>query len=508
MISMENYEKLKTLESREDLKILVEKLNKNKIQAKERAVSEAGPYEVWVSANDLFAALGVAAEFDLEIKKKNDSKKVEAVKKKEKKTQKSSSHIKMLLGLLGVVLIFYIGYQFNKAFSGLSSISKDIKPISINVNTETLKADYKSLIENSKNIHSKKKKWNFKSVIFKWNLSKAEKAYNIKDFKTAMIKLEKCIKLEPENYAIITLLTKIYHELNLLDKAKVLLMNCYDLPAADYKWKRWVALQLADVYLKEEGYFGAEYELIKILEIKPEDIIVLKKLAQVKSLSGDISQAIEYVKKVLAISEDEEIKSQIFLGKLLTKIKMYDEANNRLKKIYEVLDTPDTLEKASLILADVNINLGNFSKADEYLNVIKITRDDTEEYRYLKAEHSYLTGNHLLAKENFDKIIENNQDFTIAELYLNLVRLHNNKLSEAEDFIDKMYDKCARDDEKALLYYNIACIELKKDNYKKSWDNLMISYKYDKYLFKKFINDSLIQKFKKSSSYSARLKKL
>lgn len=502
----EDFEKLKTLDSKENAKIFIENLRKDGIEAKERSLGESGPYEIWVPADKLFSALGISAKFDIDIKKREELKRAGKIDKK-RKSKKIAGLAKATLIVIGILVVFSIGYQINRVFVSLGTISKEIKPVPIKIDPEALKADFESLIRESKKMHSKKSKLSLSSLVFRWNLSKAEKAFNNENYDAAMLGLEKCLKKDKENPGVIALLLTTYLKLDLFDDAKVLLKDCYNLPSSDYLWKRWVGLQLAEIYLKEENYFGADYELKEILEIKPDDIVILKKLAEVNSESGDIDQAIKYLERVLIIDEGETA-SRVFLGKLLFESKILDEAGWNLSRVYEELSDPDEIGEISLMLAEVNFNLGKFSMAKEYLEQAKVVMEDTEGYIFIKAVYDYLNGSYSVSKEGLLRVISNNPEFILAKLYLNLIFLREGRVSEFKDVLEKVFDRCTSNDELSLLHYNFACLELKKNILKKAWDELMLSYEYDKYLFKRFNYDPFIQKLKRSKEYSILLRQL
>jgi len=502
------FEKIKTVDSKEDVKVFMENLRKKGIKPVEKSLGEAGPFEVWVPPAQVFPALGISAEFDIEIKNREKLKKAEIAKlRKEVNLVKAVNIAKVALIFIGILLLFVVGYHFNKAFVSLSTVSEEIKAAPVKLDLRSLKADYKSLIDHGKRSYSKKLKWSLGSFIFRWNLSGAEKAFKQGRFDIARVKLERCFRKDPANSAIISLLLTSYLKLGLRNDAKILLKSCYDLPSADYEWNKWVALQLADIYLIEKNYFGAEYELAEILEIKPNDVSVLKKLAEVSSGSGDLYQAVKYLEKVLSIDK-KETGARISLGRLLFKLRVFSEADWHLSNVYEELGTVDEMEEMSLVLADTNLHLGRYKKAKEYLNQAEIIGKNTEKSSFLKAVYNYLSGNYSDSKELLLKVLEARPDFTLAGLYLNLITLRGGETVRAQDFLEKISGKCSSADEIALLHYNLACLQLRKNALKRAWDELMLAYQHDKFLFRKFLSDPLIRKIKTSKKYSGLLRQL
>lgn len=502
------FEKIKTVDSKEDVKVFMKNLRKKGIEPVEKSLGETGPFEVWVPLDQVFQALGISAEFDIEVKNKEKIKKAEiAESRKEADLVKVVKIAKVALIFIGVLLLFGVGYYFNKAFVSLSTVGEEIKSAPVKLDLRSLKADYKSLIDHGKRSYSKKLKWSLGSFIFRWNLSRAEKAFKQGRFDIARVKLEKCFRKDPANSAIISLLLTSYIKLGLLNDAKVLLKSCYDSPGADYEWNRWVALQLTDVYLIEKNYFGAEYELAKILEVNPNDVSVLKKVAEVSSESGDLYQAVKYLEKVLSIDE-KETGVRISLGRLLFELRIFSEADWHLSKVYEELGTVEEIEEMSLILADANLHLGRYEKAKEYLNQVEITGKNTEKRTFLKAVYNYLSGNYTDSKELLLKVLEARPDFTLAGLYLNLINLRSGETGRSQDFLKGISGKCISKDEIALLHYNLACQQLKKNALQGAWDELMLAYQHDKFLFTKFLNDPLIRKVKISKKYSNLLRRL
>ncbi len=492
------FEKIKTLSSAKDVKIFMERLRKKEIEPVEKSLGETGPFEVWVPFAQVFQALGISAEFDIDVKKREQLKKAAITDaRKEVDTVKAVKIAKASLILTGLVILVGVGYYFNKAFVSLSAVGEEIKAAPVKIELNKLKADYKSLINSGKELHSKKSKWSLSSFIFRWNLSKAEKAFKDGRFDVARVKLEKCFKRDSENPAIISLLLTTYLKLGLRDRAKILLKRCYDMPSGGYEWKRWVVLQLADIYLTEKNYFGAEYELGEILKINPNDVPVLKKLAEANFGSGDLSRAAELLKKVLHIDE-KETAARIFLGNILFRLRVFDEADWHLSDVYEKLNTVDEIEETSLIIAEANLHLGRFARAKEYLAQ---AGQSTERSSFLKAVYNYLTGDYSGSKEILLKVLEERPDFTLAGLYLNLITLRGGEAGTAQDFLAGISEKCKSEDEKALLHYNLACLLLRQNALEKAWDELMFAYRYDKCLFRKFTSDQLIKNIKTSKKY-------
>jgi len=504
----DKFEKIKTLNSEKDVKIFMGRLRKKEIEPVEKSLGETGPFEIWVPIAQVFLALGISAEFDIDVKKREQLQKAAiADSRKEVDTVKAVKIAKAALILTGLVILLGVGYYFNRAFVSLSAVSEEIKAAPIKIELRELKADYKSLINSGKELHSKKSKWSLSSFIFRWNLSKAEKAFKDGRFDVARVKLEKCFRKDNENPAIISLLLTTYLKLSLLNNAKMLLKRCYDMPAGGYEWKKWVALQLADIYLTEKNYFGAEYELEEILKINPDDIHVLKKLAEANAGSGDLSEAVECLKKVLHIDE-KETGARIFLGKLLFRLRVFDEADWHLSNVYEELGTVDEMWDVSLIIAEANLHLGRYARAKEYLAQAELIGKSAERSLFLKAVYNYLTGNYSGSKEILLNILEARPGFTLAGLYLNLITLRSGETVKEREFLDGISGKCSSEDEKALLHYNFAGMLLRKNALKKAWDELMLAYQYDKCLFRKFSADPLIRKIKISKKYSQRLRQL
>lgn len=502
----DKFERIKTLNSAKDAKIFMERLRKKEIEPVEKSLGETGPFEVWVPSAQVFPALGISAEFDIDVKKREQLKKAAiADERKEVDTVKAVKIAKAALILTGLFILFGVGYYFNKAFVSLSDVGEEIKAAPVKIELNKLKADYKSLIDSGKELHSKKSKWSLGSLIFSWNLSKAEKAFKDGRFDVARVKLEKCFRKDSENPAIISLLLTTYLKLSLRDRAKILLKGCYGMPSGGYEWKQWTVLQLADIYLMEKNYFGAEYELGELLKINPDDVQVLKKLAEAKTGAGDLSRAAEYLKKVLHI-DGKETGARIFLGNILFRLRVFNEADWHLSNVYEKLNTVGEMEETSLIIAEANLHLGRYARAKEYLAQAELIGKSAGRSSFLKAVYNYLTGDYSGSKEILLKVLEARPDFTLAGLYLNLITLRGGESGTAQDFLDGISEKCNSEDEKALLHYNLACLLLRKDALNKAWDELMFAYQYDKCLFRKFTDDPLIRKIKTSKKYSELLR--
>ncbi|MFC2061242.1 tetratricopeptide repeat protein [Elusimicrobiota bacterium] len=501
-----NYEKLKTLYSKKNSDILVEELKKKNIKSLEKHKDDTNIYEVWISADDMFNALGIAAEVDKNIKAGEYDKSIQSAKEK---FARKSWIIKTGLVIMGIYFILMIGIKLNDALNIMDNIGKEIKPVSIDMDLEDVKTDFKRLVDEGKKAHKRKikSKLTLSYLTFQWNLYKAEKAYKKERFKAAITEFEKCLKNAPENQAIISLLLSSYVKLNHYEEAKNLLRNSYDITSGGYLWKRWVAVQLSDIFVKEEDYFSAKFELEEILIEKPDDVIVMKKLAKIYLKAGELQEAAEHLKKVIYF-DDKETGSRILLGETLLSLRRVDEVIVLFGEIFENLNKSGEIERSALILAEANLNLGRFNEADRYLDIVNDINDDSIRFNFVKAVQSYIYGNYTDSKVFLERTIEENPEFTVSKLYLSLVLLQNSDISGSQELISEIADICVFHEETAMLHYNMACLSLKEDRLNEAWDELMIAYETDPYLFKKFINDPLIGNLKKSSKYSAYLSRL
>ncbi|MBN2407280.1 MAG: tetratricopeptide repeat protein [Elusimicrobia bacterium] len=501
---LDNYEKLKAMPSEEEADRLIERLQKAKVSTKKKKDEESGYFEVWVAYNDMFTALGISAEFDSELKRH------EAVRKSaEAQPKKAGVPVKAVLVAVIIGILAFVGYQFNKTLMTLSSISSEVKPIPIKVDLVELKKDFKSLIEDGKIMYSRKTKFkfSFNSMIFKWNLTSAKKAYEKGRYSLAAQKLEKCLKKDPENRAIISLLLRTYIDMKTLDSAEGLLKASYGLPSSDYRWKRWVTLQLADVYMMKESYYSAEEGLKELLDANPDDTLVLKKLSEVNSASGNLSDAAAYLQKVKVI-DPNDTASRLRLGELLVRLKMYGEAYDEFSQVYENINNPARFKEISLVIARIRLDMGMPEQAREYLDNAIDEGELSEGYLYARAVYNYVEGNYDAAGEDFGTLTARNASFVPAKLYLNLILINEGETEKAAGNMESLSGECRSDDELALMYYCRASLDAAAGRYDSAWDNLVSAYQIDRYTVRRFDKDPAIRSLKGTKKYSAELRKL
>jgi len=502
-------EKLSSYNSLKQAQKLCEKLKKNNIEAVIKHKEETDEYEVWVAESIIFNALGIAAVFDREEK----NKKPEKEKKPDK--DRATNFIKTIKASLIAVIVFtagLTGYYLNRAVTSLDKV--DINPTKsqvlqfnlskLNLNIKKIKEtkiNYTSLLAQSKKIFSNKSsKWSLSSILFNWNISRAKKAYAKGNYEKAQLKLEKCLEKSPENKAIILLLSSTYFKLDKLAEAENLLLNSYEIDSG-YDWKKWIALHLQEIYRYQKTYQKGIWELEKILQISPNDSEVLKKVAALYSLLSENTRAIKYIRKVLAVNEND-IEAKLMLGELLFKEKEYDEALKILHDVERNSDSNEDIDNALMILSEIYCTKGNTEKAEAYLNSISDASKENRKYIFLLSVNDYLNGNYKKARAGFEKAVNEIEDFILPQLYLNLIKLNLNDDESGTYFIEKISPKCVTDHEKSLLHYNIAAIKIKNNNYSAGWRELTKSQKYDPFFFKKFYNDPSIKKLRTKKEFN------
>ncbi|MFH1416442.1 MAG: tetratricopeptide repeat protein [Elusimicrobiota bacterium] len=494
-----NLEKIKTFESESDAKGLADRLKQQGIDSKMKSPGPAGPYDIWVPQNTLFTALGIVAEFEINIKKREGLRRAEAAKKKSSAVQKKL--VKIVL--VSIILVSFIsaGMYMNKFLTGISDITKEIKPVPLQVDVNKLESGYKGLIENVRKSHKNraKKKISINSMIFKWNLNRAERACARQRFDIAMQKLEKCLKEDRENNAIISMLLTTYLKLGHLEKAKILLKESYVLPSADKEWKKWVTMQIADIYMGEKNYFGAEYELSIFLEKYPDDIAVLKKLALANRRMLELNKAVSYIKRVLLLDE-KDTAARLFLAELLIELASYEEAEWVLSSVYDEAE-----DRALLMMAEIYSKTGRLDEARSFLGEIGRETADSEKYRYIKGINNYGLGDYNSAKDILRELMTSEGLSVSAELYSLLILLHENRLSEVEELFPQIAGKCDDSEELSVLHYGLACMYLKKNMQENAWEELVKAYSHDNYILEKFKKDPLIYGITRSIQYKQRI---
>ena len=501
----EGFEKLDALASKEDIDLVLSELKKSGVESKV-VTPPSGPYEIWVRTDGMFTALGIYAKFRIEQKKRAEFKKEEQSDRR--KTAGKSA--KAVFVSICLILFAYVGYQTRRLIISLESGASRIRitPPSVRGGTYSFEKDFERLMKQSREFNKdlSKKEWRLGTLMFRWSLSRAEKAYAAGKFEKAMSGFEKCLKHEPENRPVVSILFQIYIRLNRQDKVRPLLQNFLSMPLLEVPWKKWAHLELADLFIREKDYSAAESELGNILEMEPGDREALKKRAFVNAEMGYFYQASGYLEKALSIQEDPQ--SRIFLGRLYLKSKLPDKALRAVITVYENAGEPQHAAEAALLLAEISLNSGRREKAGEYLNKAGSLMHHSENYFLLNAVYLYLNRQFTPSSESFLHVLALAPSSVIAKLYLNLIALKEGKTEQFKETLSGLKDYCTGADEKALYHYSLACLEIINDSPEKAWSEFLVAYNHDKFLWKRFADDPLIARIKQYPSYGRFMQQL
>lgn len=260
----------------------------------------------------------------------------------------------------------------------------------------------------------------------------AERAYalisNDKNYKLAIIDLEKAIALNPKNGAYLTKLADAYFGNNQTYKAKETYLKAHNLNPNDAE----VLFKTGQFFMFVKKYDEAKRflnEALKKDESYPKIYFIL---AQAFKETQDTTKAIEYYKRAILIDAGD-YDAYLQLGQILT-VKNNKEA---LKYLDGAINTNESIEEAWYARGYYHQLGGDFEKAlHDYQKTILINPNHTQAY-YNAGYIYFYKKNWPMAIRHFDMSIKANNEFEKPVYMIGLCKEAENKLDEAELFFKR-----------------------------------------------------------------------
>jgi len=203
------------------------------------------------------------------------------------------------------------------------------------------------------------------------------------------------------------------------------------------------AIKLSDIFISEGNYENAVDTLNNIRRYYINDIVILKKLAEVYRLKGDVNSAIEISKKVLSINHSDK-RTTILLRDLYGEAGKWEEAYRLQKDIvkwYSDKEKEKAIELLSALKYKYALQLVDEGKIDKgirklygsidmnekftpaYISLIKLLhqKGETGDALRIAKEGFHNTKNPFILKTFEDAGIEKNTPDLIMQMYSELM---------------------------------------------------------------------------------------
>jgi tetratricopeptide (TPR) repeat protein len=488
----DNFEILKSFPKKTDIGPFLEMLEKNRIKFNIRQNAESEEQEVWVSSASVFTALGLTAEFDQnKLKQKSEKQSEDYVMRKIEQERKTRINISILAGIL--LLILSVAFiRLMSLRTDIDTISKEVSGSKINISSKSLKEDFNILAGKSGELKSKK--LSVKTIRLRWLLNSAQKALSNDDFDKALQKLSKCRKLAPANKAIISLLASTYIKSGKQSEAIRILKESYSISPEDHDWQKWIAINIADIFINDKDYPAARYELNKILETEASDKDIITKLVSVYAMESEYELARQMLEMLIQTSPDDP---KLFLQKCEYMIKSAHYAVTR-DSLLDFIKTEKekTLRAAALQLLSLSsVFLDDIEKASEYIMSEGLNAKQDSRTELIKAMLLYHSGDFAASEDLFNSSMELSDKGITAALYnfiINARYLDSTGLDSSLEQILRLESRCDGKYETSLLNFTLGLISYKMGAEQIAYEYFTAAVKDDPHIIKRFSSDPFI----------------
>ena len=190
----------------------------------------------------------------------------------------------------------------------------------------------------------------------------------------------------------------------------------------------------SDLYLKASdasmrGDHATATELFAyISKLKPEDYYIQKKYAIELVRNGDLSLAMNLLKKVVIKQQYKEETSNLLFAGVLMALEKKDEA----KDVYvKTLKNIPTSEEACIFLAKRLVNQNNYKKAHSLLNKCSKRSPEKGIFAYYKGKVHLKQKQYKSAKRYFKSALKKDKDYYQAALAIGLMLEEKGRVTEA-----------------------------------------------------------------------------
>jgi tetratricopeptide (TPR) repeat protein len=268
-----------------------------------------------------------------------------------------------------------------------------------------------------------------------------------KEYRAAQIELEKANALQPETFEILYNLGQTYLRAGEYSKAEPVLNRALklrpDSPEALYL--------LAQVYSEQTRAVDALDLLVRAHKLAPENSDIIFLLARVSMSQNYYEDAIPLLESGLKVAP-QRADLRAALGESYFMSGKAEKAIDEFKKLIEL----DPTARSYAFMGLSYRHLGRFDEARKYFQEGLKLDPHNASCLFNMGFIEERQGNHVAAEELFQKVLQQNPDFSEALLELANLRIANKKFDQAADLL-RRYVKVSRNP--ATGYYKLAMVE-------------------------------------------------
>jgi tetratricopeptide (TPR) repeat protein len=268
-----------------------------------------------------------------------------------------------------------------------------------------------------------------------------------KQYRAAQFELEKANALQPETFEILYNLGQTYLRAGEYAKAEPVLNRALklkpDSPEALYL--------LAQVYSEQARAVDALDLLVRAHKLAPENSDIIFLLARVSMSQNYFEDAIPLLESGLKVAP-QRADLHAALGESYFMSGKAEKAIDEFKKLIEL----DPSARSYAFMGLSYRHLGRFDEARKYFQEGLKLDPHNSSCLFNMGFIEERQGNHAAAEQLFQKVLQQNPDFSEALLELANLRIANKKFDQAADLL-RRYVKVSRNP--ATGYYKLAMVE-------------------------------------------------
>lgn len=214
----------------------------------------------------------------------------------------------------------------------------------------------------------------------------------------ALLKLQRCLSIEPQNTAVMFKMGEIYFKQGRNIDAQKILEKATSID----KKNKWYWLLLSDVYKDQKNYNKAIVTYENLIKLEPNNLFYLNDLANLHLLNNDASKAIKVYDEMesnFGIQPEISIQKQ----KIYISQNKFDQAIEEIKKLVETYpEEPEYLK----MLIDVSVAMGKDKDVPLYFEKL-LEIDSTDGETQLSLAEYYYRNHNPNAFKTLTKAFEN-----------------------------------------------------------------------------------------------------
>ena len=268
-----------------------------------------------------------------------------------------------------------------------------------------------------------------------------------KQYRAAQVELEKANALQPETFEILYNLGQAYLRSGEYAKAELVANRALkmkpDLPDTLYL--------LAQVYADQKRPVDALELLVRAHKLAPQNADIIFLLARISMTQNYFEDAIPLLESGLKVAP-QRADLHAALGESYFMSGKAEKAIDEFKKLIEL----DPSARSYAFMGLSYRHLGRFDEARKYFQEGLKLDPHNSSCLFNMGFIEERQGNHAAAEQLFQKVLQQNPDFSEALLELANLRIANKKFDQAADLL-RRYVKVSRNP--ATGYYKLAMVE-------------------------------------------------